>query len=55
MLYPLTRLTEDESQILYDGPPEAIDRCPDDRVTQFVRGEAGERLMEMRQRGMVID
>jgi phospholipid/cholesterol/gamma-HCH transport system ATP-binding protein len=48
MLYPLSRLKKDEPQILYDGPPERIERCPDSRVTQFVRGEAGERLMEMR-------
>jgi len=49
MLYPLTRLRWDEPQVLYDGPPEAIERSPDERVTQFVRGEARERLMEMRQ------
>lgn len=48
MLYPLSRLEPDEPQIIYDGPPEAIDDSPDERVTQFVRGEAGERLMEMR-------
>ena len=28
--------------------PGEIERCGDPRVTQFVRGEAGERLMEMR-------
>lgn len=49
MLYPLGRLRRDEPQILYDGPPGEIERCPDKRVVQFVRGEAGERLMEMRQ------
>jgi phospholipid/cholesterol/gamma-HCH transport system ATP-binding protein len=49
MLYPLTRLTARESQILYDGPAGEIDRAADPRVAQFVRGEAGERLMEMRQ------
>jgi len=48
MLYPLSRLRSDESQILYDGPPEEIEQCEDRRVTQFVRGEARERLMEMR-------
>ena len=48
MLYPLVRLEPDEPQIIYDGPPESIDDSPDQRVTQFVRGEAGERLMEMR-------
>ena len=47
MLYPLARLGPDESQILYDGPPEDLESCPDPRVGQFVRGEAGERLREM--------
>ncbi|QDU95455.1 ABC transporter ATP-binding protein [Lignipirellula cremea] len=50
MTYPLPRLGEEDSQILYDGPPEEIDDCRDTRVTQFVNGEAGERLMEMRER-----
>ncbi len=49
MLYPLTRLRAEEPQILYDGPPDRIVRAADSRVSQFVRGEAGERLMEMRQ------
>jgi len=48
MLYPLSRLRPDEQQVLYDGPPEKIDRADDPRVGQFVRGEAGERLMELR-------
>jgi phospholipid/cholesterol/gamma-HCH transport system ATP-binding protein len=48
MIYPLPRVREGESQIIYDGPPNQIERSPDPRVTQFVRGEAGERLMEMR-------
>ena len=50
MLYPLSRLREDEPQILFDGTPEQIETVPDRRVSQFVRGEAGERLMEMRQK-----
>jgi len=49
MLYPLARLRKDEPQILYDGPSDRIEQCQDPRVTQFVRGEAGERLIEMRQ------
>ncbi len=49
MLYPLTRLGPDEPQILYDGPPDALEDHPDPRVRQFVRGEAGERLKEMAQ------
>jgi phospholipid/cholesterol/gamma-HCH transport system ATP-binding protein len=48
MLYPLSRLRPDEPQVIYDGPPEKIDRATDPRVTQFVHGEAGERLMELR-------
>ncbi len=49
MLYPLTRLKADEPQVIYDGPPDMIEQAFDSRVSQFVRGEAGERLMEMRQ------
>ena len=49
MLYPLARLDEGESQILYDGPPEKIDDANDKRVRQFVRGEAGERMMELQE------
>lgn len=48
MLYPLSRLSADESQIVFDGPPQQLDKASDPRVTQFVNGEAGERLMEMR-------
>jgi phospholipid/cholesterol/gamma-HCH transport system ATP-binding protein len=50
MLYPLPRVQGEDPQIIYDGPPDKIDRCPDNRVSQFVRGEAGERLMEMRKK-----
>lgn len=48
LLHPVARLKADESQVLFDGPPSSLDRCDDPRVRQFVRGEAGERLMEMR-------
>jgi len=51
MLYPLPRLKEGESQILFDGAPADLERSRDRRVTQFVHGEAGERLMEMQQNG----
>jgi phospholipid/cholesterol/gamma-HCH transport system ATP-binding protein len=47
MLYPLNRLAPDEPQILYDGPPEGLEKSKDRRVTQFVRGEAGDRMMEL--------
>ncbi len=50
MLYPLARLDPSESQILYDGPADKIDAAPDGRVSQFIAGEAGGRLMEMRAR-----
>jgi phospholipid/cholesterol/gamma-HCH transport system ATP-binding protein len=48
MLYPLSRLGPGESQILYDGPAQGLEDHPDTRVRQFVRGEAGERLSELR-------
>ncbi len=47
MLYPLERLQPGEPQVLYDGPADLLESCPDPRVGQFVRGEAGERLREM--------
>ncbi len=48
MLCPFPRLAEGTPQIIFDGAPSQIDRFEDQRVLQFVRGEAGERLMEMR-------
>ena len=47
MFYPLSRLNDDEPQMIFDGPPSELESCKDGRVTQFVRGEARERLMEM--------
>ena len=47
MLYPVSRLRPDESQIVYEGSADEIDFSPDSRVTQFLHGQAGERLMEM--------
>jgi phospholipid/cholesterol/gamma-HCH transport system ATP-binding protein len=47
MLYPLTRLETDESQIIFDGTPDEIIESRDRRVSQFVRGEAGERMSEI--------
>jgi phospholipid/cholesterol/gamma-HCH transport system ATP-binding protein len=49
MLYPLSRLKPDESQIIFDGTPREIMESKDKRVAQFVRGEAGERLLEMQE------
>lgn len=48
MLYPLARLSGDEPQVIFDGPPSELDRSVDRRVTQFVTGQAGERIMELR-------
>ncbi len=47
MLFPLGNLKADEPQIIFDGPPDALERSADKRVSQFVRGEAGPRLREM--------
>jgi phospholipid/cholesterol/gamma-HCH transport system ATP-binding protein len=49
MLYPLSRLKPEESQVIFDGPPSELDRTRDRRVQQFVHGEAGERINEMRE------
>ncbi len=48
MLYPFARLKKGESQVIYDGTPEGLATVKDPRVHQFVEGEAGERLMELR-------
>lgn len=48
MLYPLSRLKTDEPQVIFDGTPEEIENSKERRVRQFVRGEAGDRLEEMR-------
>ena len=47
MMYPAPRLKEAEPQILYDGRPDEVDECHDERVTQFVHGDAGQRIEEM--------
>jgi hypothetical protein len=51
MLFPFPRLKEGESQMIYNGSPEGVLSTDDQRVAQFVRGEAGERLMEMERSG----
>lgn len=48
MLFPLSRLAPDESQVIFDGPADTVASGDDRRVSQFVKGEARERLMEMR-------
>jgi len=47
MFYPRSRLGDNESQVVFDGPPSSLEHAEDRRVRQFVRGEAGERLMEL--------
>jgi phospholipid/cholesterol/gamma-HCH transport system ATP-binding protein len=47
MMFPLANLKSDEPQIIFDGPPDALERSADKRVAQFVRGEGGPRLKEM--------
>jgi phospholipid/cholesterol/gamma-HCH transport system ATP-binding protein len=47
MLYPLSRLAAGEKQVVFDGTSADLAACADPRVTQFVRGEAGDRLLEL--------
>ena len=49
MLYPLSRLASGEPQIVFEGSPADLDRATDPRVRQFVEGNAGNRLMELRE------
>ncbi len=49
MLYPLSRLTPGENQMIFDGAPEALRQSTDERVRQFVEGEARDRLEELAQ------
>jgi phospholipid/cholesterol/gamma-HCH transport system ATP-binding protein len=49
MLYPLARLGTGESQVLFDGPPDALAAARDGRVRQFVEGEANERVAEAKE------
>jgi phospholipid/cholesterol/gamma-HCH transport system ATP-binding protein len=49
MLSPLGRLKPGEPQILFDGTPDKLRASTDERVRQFVEGEAGERLAELRE------
>lgn len=47
MLYPLSRLEPDEPQIIFTGTVAEAFSTPDPRVSQFVHGQARERLMEL--------
>jgi phospholipid/cholesterol/gamma-HCH transport system ATP-binding protein len=48
MLHPFARLGVGEPQVLYDGPPDGLAPCGDERVRQFVEGEARERITELK-------
>lgn len=47
MLYPFARVKKGESQVIFDGTPAELEHVSDKRVSQFVKGEAGERLLEL--------
>lgn len=49
MMYPVPRLKPNEAQVIFDDVPGAIENSQDSRVSQFVKGEARERLMEMKE------
>ncbi len=49
MFYPRSRLTPEDNQVIYDGPPSELEHAEDRRVRQFVHGEAGERMNELLQ------
>jgi phospholipid/cholesterol/gamma-HCH transport system ATP-binding protein len=49
MVYPLSRLEPDEPQLIFDGASDELQHCTDRRVSQFINGEAGERLTELQQ------
>ena len=44
MLYPHSMLAPNEPQMIFDGDAQAIWNCRDPRVSQFIRGEAGDRI-----------
>ena len=47
MFYPLSRLNPDEPQIVFEGTPEQAFSSLNPRVSQFVYGEARERIEEL--------
>ena len=48
MFFPRRRLDQGQPQVIFDGPPSDLEHAEDRRVRQFVRGEAGERINELR-------
>jgi phospholipid/cholesterol/gamma-HCH transport system ATP-binding protein len=47
MLYPVSRLDAGTPQVVFEGTADEAFDSPDPRVSQFVRGEAGDRLREL--------
>ena len=47
MFFPLSRLDDEAPQIVFSGTRDDLLQTTDPRVSQFVRGEAGERLREL--------
>lgn len=47
MLYPLPQLAPGEPQLVFEGTATEAFACPIPRVSQFVRGEARERIREL--------
>ena len=48
MLYPLSRLPPGEPQVIFQGTPHDLDNCSDPRIRQFIEGQAGTRLSELK-------
>src|SRR5947209_4939153 len=51
LLYPLSRLGAGERQVMCDGSPQELQDCRDERVRQFIEGEARDRLLELTRQG----
>jgi phospholipid/cholesterol/gamma-HCH transport system ATP-binding protein len=47
MLYPASRLEDHEAQVIFDGSADEAFASGDPRVSQFVHGQAGDRLREL--------
>jgi len=47
MLYPQGRLVAGENQVIFDGSPAELQHSPDERVRQFIEGQARDRLQEL--------
>jgi phospholipid/cholesterol/gamma-HCH transport system ATP-binding protein len=47
MLFPLSRLSPEEPQVVFHGTADDLFACEDPRIRSFVRGEAGARIQEL--------